>query len=62
MVNTVGDFVNLVQSMREAQRKYFRTRDPVDLSASKAWEKQVDDAIKDYNQRQAEKKQPGLGI
>jgi len=62
MVKTIGEFVSLVEKMREAQRQYFRSRGISDLNASKALEKQVDDAIEDYNRRQAEKNQPGLGI
>jgi hypothetical protein len=48
--------------MREAQKQYFRSRSPSDLSCSKALEKQVDEAIGQHKKRQEEKSQPGLGL
>ena len=39
---TTGDFANLVEEMREAQKKYFRTRNKDSLDASKALEAKVD--------------------
>ena len=62
MIKTVGEFVSLVEKMRNAQKHYFRSRGISELNVSKALEKRVDDEIKDYYRRQAEKKQPGLGI
>lgn len=43
------DFVSLVNEMREAQKKYFRTRTPWDLDKSKDIEKKVDDILYRYN-------------
>ena len=41
----VDEFKNLVRQMREAQKKYFRTRDPAVLSRSKELERRVDAAL-----------------
>jgi hypothetical protein len=38
-------FRDLAERMREAQKRYFRTRDPFDLSAAKSLEKQFDEAL-----------------
>ena len=62
MIKTVGEFVELVSLMRDAQKDYFRCRGFTELNVSKALEKQVDDAIKDFYKRQAEKKQPVLDM
>jgi hypothetical protein len=62
MIKTVGEFVNLVAQMRDAQKQYFRSRGSSELNVSKALEKKVDDEIKDFYKRQSDKKQPGLGI
>ena len=62
MIKTVGEFVRIVEKMRNAQKRYFRIRGNSELNVSKALEKQVDDEIKDYHRRRAEKMQPGLGI
>ena len=62
MIKTVGEFVSLVSKMRDAQKHYFRSRRSTELNISKALKKQVDDAIKDFNKRLADKNQPGLGI
>lgn len=40
------EFVRLVADMRNAQRRYFRTRSTADLDHSKRLEKRVDEAIK----------------
>lgn len=42
---TTGEFADMVQKMREAQKSYFRTRLQRDLTLSKALEKKVDDAL-----------------
>ena len=62
MIKTVGEFVALISKMREAQRQYFRTRSGHDLNVSKDLEKKVDDEIKQFYERKANKKQPGLGL
>ena len=41
------DFVKLVARMRQAQRDYFRSRDPAVLEESKALEREVDKAVKE---------------
>lgn len=41
-------FVALVREMRQCQKDYFKTRDFNILNASKRLEKQVDEAIKDF--------------
>ena len=62
MIKTVDEFINLVESMRDAQRSYFRTRSSDNLNTSKKLEKQVDEAIAGWKKRQEEKAQPGLGL
>jgi hypothetical protein len=47
---TPEEFVVLVGRMRDAQREYFRTRDPEVLNRSKYLERQVDRAIKEAGQ------------
>jgi predicted RNA-binding Zn ribbon-like protein len=59
---TVSEFVSLVEKMREAQKRYFRTRASYNLNDSKKLEKQVDEAVEQWNKRQVEKQQPGLGL
>ena len=41
-------FVCLVQKMRQAQKDYFRMRDPDSLRISKQIEREVDLAIREY--------------
>lgn len=43
--------VSTVKQMREAQREYFRTRNPEALRKSKALEKRVDEMIIIYEQK-----------
>lgn len=43
------EFVDLVAGLRQAQRKYFKTRSYSDLAEAKKLEKQVDDALEDIN-------------
>ena len=62
MIKTVGEFVSLVFKMREAQKRYFRTRASSDLNESKKIEFQVDDEIGQFYKRREEKNQPGLGM
>lgn len=42
---TTGEFADMVQKMREAQKNYFRTRLQRDLKLSKEMEKKVDDVL-----------------
>jgi hypothetical protein len=46
-VNDREEFVRLVATMREAQRRYFRTRSPTDLEYSRGLERKVDAAIRE---------------
>ena len=41
----VTEFMQLVRTMRDAQKEYFKTRDANVLARSKELEKQVDEAI-----------------
>jgi hypothetical protein len=43
------EFVALVESMRAAQKTYFRKRNPETLEESKRLEKRVDAAIKEFS-------------
>lgn len=43
----MNEFEKLVQSMRTAQKAYFRRRTPGALESSKELEKQVDEALKE---------------
>ena len=45
---THNDFMQLVASMRDHQKKYFAGRDDLELQLSKAAEKRVDDEINRY--------------
>jgi len=47
----IGQFVNLVKKMRTAQQNYFDTREKEWLQKSKAFEKAVDDAIAQREER-----------
>jgi hypothetical protein len=62
MIKTVGEFVDLVFRMREAQQQFIKTHALGDLSASKLLEKQVDEEIEGFMKRREEKNQPALGI
>ncbi|GFM37704.1 hypothetical protein [Desulfovibrio psychrotolerans] len=42
---TPKEFVAAVEQMRDAQRRYFRTRDLADLKNSKTQERRVDEMI-----------------
>lgn len=58
---TTGEFADMVQKMREAQKNYFKTRLQRDLKLSKEMEKKVDDVLA---AREAVRRpvQPELGI
>lgn len=45
-------FFDKVKDMREAQKKYFKTRDLHDLQYAKVLEMQVDEIIKDISDNQ----------
>lgn len=45
------DFKKLVNEMREAQKRYFKTRDRKDLQKAKRLEKEVDDFLLKYFQK-----------
>lgn len=47
---TQEEFINLVRDMRKAQKEYFKTRDYLVLNRSKILERQVDAAIKSFEQ------------
>lgn len=57
---TTGEFADIVQKMREAQKKYFKTHSSEWLDKSKALEKQVDTILEERNKREYERKNPGL--
>ena len=54
---TTGEFAELVERMRIAQKTWFRSRATPDLYESKNLEKQVDKAIAERKARLAEKAQ-----
>lgn len=47
------DFKKIVSEMREAQQRYFKTRDRRDLAKAKECEKVVDEFLKRYFQEQS---------
>jgi len=47
---TAEQFRDLVRHMRDAQKKYFATRDPMVLSHSKELERRVDAELRDRRQ------------
>ena len=57
---TVGEFAELVEKMREAQKEYFRKRTSEMLRISKQYEKQVDEQLKARRERLARNMQPDL--
>ena len=57
---TVGEFAELVEKMREAQKEYFRKRTREMLRISKQYEKQVDEQLKARRERLAQNMQPDL--
>ena len=57
---TTGEFADIVQKMREAQKQYFKTNSSEWLDKSKALEKQVDTILEERNKREYERKNPGL--
>ena len=57
---TVGEFAELVEKMREAQKEYFKKRTIETLQISKQYEKQVDEQLKARRERLAQNMQPDL--
>ena len=57
---TVGEFAELVEKMREAQKEYFRIRTSEALRISKQYEKQVDEQLKARRERLRQEIQPDL--
>ena len=57
---TVGEFAELVEKMREAQKEYFKKRTSETLKISKQYEKQVDEQLKACRERLAQNMQPDL--
>lgn len=48
---TEKEIIKLAEKMRQAQKDYFSTRSRADLTAAKSLEKQLDEAIREYNQQ-----------
>lgn len=57
---TTGEFADIVQKMREAQKNYFKTRDKDSLDISKRLESQVDKILAERLERIERKNNPGL--
>ena len=57
---TTGEFADLVEKMRNAQRAYFRTHSAAKLEESKTLEKKVDKILADRKARVEESRNPGL--
>lgn len=53
-------FFNLVSRLREAQKRYFKTRSSADLQSSKQLEKEVDAEIERVNTIIQQKQNPKL--
>lgn len=56
---TTGEFAELVQKMRTAQKKYFRTKLKSALEESKMLENEVDKILEE-REKQTQAKQPTL--
>lgn len=57
---TTGEFADLVQAMRDAQKEYFKIRSTAALNKSKELEKQVDTILEECSKREYERNNPGL--
>lgn len=53
-------FFNLVSRLREAQKRYFKTRSSIDLQSSKQLEKEIDAEIERVNTIIQQKQNPKL--
>ena len=47
---TFDEFVELTKQVRDRQKSYFKTHSDIDLKKSKEAEKDLDKAIKDYEE------------
>lgn len=59
---TVGEFANLVEKMRQAQKKYFSIRSQKSLEEAKALEQQVDALLVERNKREEQRINPTLNF
>lgn len=57
---TTGEFADLVESMRKAQKKYFKTHSLSELETAKTLEKRVDSLLADRGKREEERVHPSL--
>lgn len=57
---TTGEFAEMVQKMRTAQKNYFRTKSREWLDQSRKWEVQVDMALELRSKRETERQNPSL--
>ena len=57
---TTGEFADLVERMRSAQKSWFKFHSPSDLATSKRLEKEVDAALAERKKRLAEAARPTL--
>lgn len=57
---TTGEFAELVEKMRKAQKEYFRTRTQEALAISKNYESEVDKVLAERNARINREKNPEL--
>ncbi len=48
---TVGQFANMVEEMRKAQKKYWEKKSYIDYENMVACERRVDKALKEHNAR-----------
>lgn len=53
---TTGEFADIVQKMREAQKRYFKIRSREWLEKSKTLEKQVDTILEGRKKREEERR------
>jgi hypothetical protein len=59
-VKTLGEFVELVRSMRTVQKEYSLTKNPVSLARAKEFEAAVDAVIRERDERIARECQNDL--
>lgn len=57
---TTGEFAEMVQKMRTAQKNYFRAKSREWLDQSRKWEVQVDMALELRCKRETERQNPSL--
>jgi hypothetical protein len=61
-IKTVGEFADLVERMRTAQKEYFRTRHPLSRKEAMELEVEVDACIKARHERLVREQQSKLGV